>query len=54
MKVSELIKELEDQMKEHGDKDIIFSSDEEGNALMDTCHIQEDGGQIVIFPYNYI
>lgn len=56
MKISEFIKHLEKAKKELGDLKVIFSSDEEGNQLMDMFMDGEDKkqGWFIIFPYNYV
>jgi hypothetical protein len=53
MKVKDLIKQLE----KHGEKDILFSQDEEGNGFMSDVSIdgiEEKDKTIILYPYNYI
>jgi hypothetical protein len=58
MKVSTMISKLQSFKKTHGNLDIYFSSDEEGNCIMRDAELSlyetyEDGGKVAcLFPYS--
>lgn len=59
MKLKELIKNLKDIEKQHGDKNIYISSDPEGNEFHDFAKgleysVEFKGNSCILYPNTYI